>query len=179
MTRPTVSYLAAMSLALTAAGPATRAVRADDKNVLHLTAFAVDLGSSPTSPVAAGARSGTLDIATERFFHHDPVPAIRLVVVDILPLGQPGFAEMLDDRTVKGGRGCQVEQAVVPQAWWVVGLVEQLGQPPVGVQIVIRPTQVLDISCQAFCGEHLRVERDFPAELLDRQRTAPDSDQGQ
>jgi hypothetical protein len=75
--------------------------------------------------------------------------------------------------------GCQIEQAVVPQSWRVVGSVEQLGQPPVGVQIVIRPTQVLDISRQAAFGEHLRVERDFPTELLGRQRAAPDSDQGQ
>jgi hypothetical protein len=77
MTRSTVSYLAAMSLAFTAAGPATRAVRADGKNVLHLTAFAVDLGSSPTSPVAAGARSGTLDIAIERWSTPEEVARIQ------------------------------------------------------------------------------------------------------
>ena len=46
------------------------------------------------------------------------------------------------------------------QTRWVIGSVEQLGQPPVGVQIVIRPTQVLDISRQTAFGEHLRVERD-------------------
>ena len=77
MTRSTVSYLAAMSLALCAAGPGTRPVQADDKNVLHLTAFAVDLGSSTSGPVATGARAGTLDIAIERWSTPEEVAKIQ------------------------------------------------------------------------------------------------------
>lgn len=62
MTRPTLSTLVALSLAVGGAGTAPRPVRADDKAVLHLTSFAVDLGG-PTSRSSAG----TLDIAIERW----------------------------------------------------------------------------------------------------------------
>lgn len=62
MTRSTLSSVVVFSLALIAAGPAPRLVRADSKPVLHLTAFAVDLGGTTSR-----ASAGTLDIAIERW----------------------------------------------------------------------------------------------------------------
>jgi hypothetical protein len=77
MTRPTLASFVVLSLALGAAGPATRPAAADDKNVLHLTAFAVDLGSSTTSAASTGARAGTLDIAIERWSTPEEVARIH------------------------------------------------------------------------------------------------------
>lgn len=79
MKRSRLSSLAVLSFVAAAVGFASRVVVADGKPILHLTTFAVDLGS-PGS--ARGARAGTLDIAIERWSTPEEVAKLHDALVE-------------------------------------------------------------------------------------------------
>lgn len=87
MTRSTLPSLVVLSLAFSAAGPAPRQVRADSKPVLHLTAFAVDLGGTTSR-----ASAGTLDIAIERWSAPEEIAKLQAQLTE---KGEEGLLDAL------------------------------------------------------------------------------------
>ena len=86
MTRSRLFSLAVLSFVLAAAGVTSPVVGADDKPVLQLSAFAVDLGGPQR------ARSGTLDIAIERWSTPDEVAKLQAALTE---KGEDGLLDAL------------------------------------------------------------------------------------
>jgi hypothetical protein len=86
MTRSRFFSLAVLSFVLAAAGPTSRVADADDKPILQLTAFAVDMGGPQR------ARSGTLDITIERWSTPDEVAKLQAALTE---KGEDGLLDAL------------------------------------------------------------------------------------
>ena len=123
----------------------------------------VAFGEGGMDSIVQGSGAGL--VVSVGLLDHDPAgPAVDRAI-------EAGGRQVVHDGREGLRRGRQVEQAVA--------VVEELGQPPVGLEIVIGPAEVLDVSGDTVGGEHLRVEGEPLSELLRRQGGTTDADQAQ